>query len=172
MIRAASARLTPGARAEAAADLVPAVLAAAAEPPVVVGYHAMLHELDVGPALRACRARGQAVALPRCTGPGRMRLLMWGSDAVLTRDAAGVPAPPADAPAVGPDDAAAVLVPGLAFDAADHVRLGLGGGYYDRLLAQHHARWLTLGIAFPHQVVPDVPRDPWDAAVDCVLVGR
>lgn len=37
-----------------------------------------------------------------------------------------------------------LLVPGLAFSLADHARLGFGGGYYDRFLAEH---WTSKTIA-------------------------
>lgn len=168
-IRAASAKLAPARRAAGARALVEPVLAAVTGADVVAGYRALPHELDPGPALAACQARGQALALPRCEGPGLMRLLRWVPGMPLTPDAAGVPAPPAEAAEVRLDAAVAVLVPGLAFDAADQVRLGMGGGYYDRLLAATEA--LTLGIAFPHQVVVGLPRDPWDLAVDRVLVA-
>ena len=48
-----------------------------------------------------------------------------------------------------------VLVPLLAFDTHGN-RLGYGGGYYDRFLAQAHENTLKVGISF-FEPVPDIP---------------
>jgi len=56
-----------------------------------------------------------------------------------------------------------VLVPGLAFDDRGF-RLGFGGGYYDRLLAQAPGV-MAVGVGFRFQVVTRIPRRQWDQAV-------
>lgn len=64
-----------------------------------------------------------------------------------------------------------VLVPGLAFDNQCR-RLGYGGGYYDRFLAtkRHSKAW---GICFEFQIVPNIPLENHDAAVDkCITDSR
>lgn len=63
-----------------------------------------------------------------------------------------------------------VLVPGVAFDAAGH-RLGRGKGYYDQFFANHPkiAATYKLGIAFPFQIVEEIPTDPHDVQMDEVL---
>ena len=61
-----------------------------------------------------------------------------------------------------------ILVPGLAFDHAGH-RLGRGGGFYDRLLAELHGKVETVGVCFDQQVVDLVPVDSWDQQVNRVL---
>jgi len=59
------------------------------------------------------------------------------------------------------------LLAAVAFDADGH-RLGRGGGYYDATLAAlPHAR--RVGLAFDLQLVPAVPCQPHDAAVDAVV---
>ena len=37
-----------------------------------------------------------------------------------------------------------VIVPGLAFALDSHVRLGFGGGYYDRFLAKYNPKTVSL----------------------------
>lgn len=59
-----------------------------------------------------------------------------------------------------------VLVPGVAFDPRGR-RLGRGRGYYDRLLSE--VRGVKCGVAFEEQVVGEVPAEPHDTGVDCVV---
>jgi 5-formyltetrahydrofolate cyclo-ligase len=59
-----------------------------------------------------------------------------------------------------------VLVPGVAFDLQGR-RLGRGRGFYDRLLAD--LRGTTCGVAFDEQIVNDLPVEPTDISVNCIL---
>ena len=57
-----------------------------------------------------------------------------------------------------------VLVPALAID-PDGFRLGQGGGFYDRALPQLRA-WKHGVIYNFERMEHDLPREPWDVAVD------
>jgi 5-formyltetrahydrofolate cyclo-ligase len=65
------------------------------------------------------------------------------------------------------------IVPGVGFDSSG-VRLGRGGGFYDRALAALHQAGtvVVVGIAFECQIVPALPSDPWDQGVDVVVSER
>ena len=54
-----------------------------------------------------------------------------------------------------------VIVPGLAFT-RDGRRLGQGGGFYDRFLAQLPADCTTIGVGFAEQLLDDLPVEPHD----------
>lgn len=58
------------------------------------------------------------------------------------------------------------LVPGRAFDGRG-VRLGRGGGHYDRLLAQ--AGGLLVGVAFARQHFDQLPAEPHDLAMHALV---
>ena len=58
------------------------------------------------------------------------------------------------------------LVPGVAFDLQGR-RLGRGKGFYDRMLAA--VRGTTCGVAFDEQIVEEVPVEPHDTRVNCIL---
>jgi len=58
------------------------------------------------------------------------------------------------------------LVPGVAFDLQGR-RLGRGKGFYDRMLAA--VRGTTCGVAFDEQIVGEVPVEPHDTRVNCIL---
>jgi 5-formyltetrahydrofolate cyclo-ligase len=63
-----------------------------------------------------------------------------------------------------------ILVPGILFSRLGY-RLGYGGGYYDRLLAEaHHAP--AIGLAFSPLVIEHIPPDPWDRPVDAICTEK
>lgn len=59
------------------------------------------------------------------------------------------------------------IVPGLAFTRSGQ-RLGQGGGYYDRYLAQHPGTH-TLGVCFCEQLAESLPSETHDRSVDRVV---
>lgn len=73
--------------------------------------------------------------------------------------------PDADVDPVWPD---VVIVPGLAFTARGE-RLGQGGGWYDRVLAEVRPDCSTVGVCFREQVVDDLPIEPHDVVLDHVV---
>ncbi|WP_315855779.1 5-formyltetrahydrofolate cyclo-ligase [Vulcanococcus limneticus] len=89
----------------------------------------------------------------------------WRADGPLRPDACGIPAPePGDgnAPPLGPERMALLLAPSLACDAAG-IRLGYGGGWFDRLRSE--PAWAavpTLAVLPSVCRLPALPRDPWD----------
>ena len=63
-----------------------------------------------------------------------------------------------------------ILVPALGFD-RDNNRLGLGGGWYDRLAAQQPDA-KKIGVAYAWALVEDgIPAEPWDMKLDAVVSG-
>ena len=71
-----------------------------------------------------------------------------------------------DIPIVSPVDL--VLVPGLAFT-RDGGRLGCGGGFFDRFLANRTPRAAKVGICFNFQIVPSLPLEAHDIKVGVVV---
>jgi len=59
-----------------------------------------------------------------------------------------------------------VVVPAVAFDRRGY-RIGYGGGYYDRFLADMDA--LKIGLAFSCQIIPEAPINKYDKAVDGIV---
>jgi len=64
------------------------------------------------------------------------------------------------------DDLDMVLIPGLAFASRSGGRLGRGGGYYDRLLAEEYLRAQSIGVCFQSQIKDTLPLEPHDELVD------
>ena len=59
-----------------------------------------------------------------------------------------------------------ILCPGLAFD-KDGIRLGQGGGFYDRILHRFHGQ--ACGITMATQVVATIPHEAHDIHVDYLI---
>ena len=63
------------------------------------------------------------------------------------------------------------IVPGLAFTRTG-ARLGYGGGWYDRLLAAADPSAVLLGVAYPFQMVEELPSEPHDIRLTDVVVAE
>ncbi|WAX55802.1 5-formyltetrahydrofolate cyclo-ligase [Jatrophihabitans cynanchi] len=82
------------------------------------------------------------------------------------RDGDGATGAPLGVAAIATADA--VLVPALAV-ARDGVRLGRGGGSYDRALARVPAGVPRIALLFDGELVAELPREPWDEPVTAVI---
>lgn len=103
------------------------------EPGLLGLYAPMRGEFNAIGALDGWRASKLHLALPFAQQqPRAMHYRSWHGEPLAERDECGIPAPAAG-PAVVPD---VVLVPCVGFTRAG-LRLGYGGGYFDRWLAQH-----------------------------------
>ena len=95
--------------------------------------------------------------------PETRSLLVW---CAATGRLAAVPE--ADVDPTWPD---VVVVPGLAFTAAGE-RLGQGGGWYDRYLAQVRADCTTIGVCFAEQILDTLPVEAHDVTMDHIVTER
>jgi 5-formyltetrahydrofolate cyclo-ligase len=151
----------------AAQDLAEVLLAApeVRRAATVAAYVSMGREPGTGPLLRALKDAGKRVILPVLLPDGD---LDWG---VHTGDEGLVPArlgllEPAG-PGLGVDAVATadvVLVPGLAV-ASTGMRLGRGGGSYDRALGRVPVGTFTCALLYDGEVGVEVPVDPHDRPV-------
>jgi len=166
--RAARAALTPEEHAEAGAAICQHFFDAISLEPedAVAAYWSIRDEVDCQPILIRLMNNGQTVILPVVAGPGMpLDLRVWEPGTALYEAGFGTLAPSELAPRRNPD---VVLVPLLGFDATG-TRLGYGGGYYDRTLAQLPRRPRLIGLAFSVQELDAIPREPHDVPLDAVV---
>jgi 5-formyltetrahydrofolate cyclo-ligase len=167
--RRLAAQTTPGAGRIAAAHALPEI-ARNRGVKAVSAYVAFRDEIDPLPLMHLLHGLGIAVGLPVAAEPAQpLRFLHWQPGARMQRGAHGVMVPQDGTP-LEPE---VLVVPLLAFDARGH-RLGYGGGYYDRTIADRRARGpiLTIGFAFAAQEVEDLPNDAYDMPLDLVATER
>jgi len=64
-----------------------------------------------------------------------------------------------------------IIVPGISFDLIGN-RLGRGGGFYDRYLAQPGVKAVLAALAFECQLSPAVPTEPHDRRIDWIFTEQ
>jgi 5-formyltetrahydrofolate cyclo-ligase len=133
---------------------------------IVAAYWPIRDELDCRPVLTRLMDSGQPVCLPVVLGDEQpLELRLWEEGAPLYPSGFGTLAPAESAPKVEPDY---VLMPLLGFDKLG-TRLGYGGGYYDRTLAEFLDMPQLIGFAYSGQELDFVPREPHDMPLDAVV---
>ena len=171
---AARAAMSPEQRKQAglelgrrALELLPARL-----PAVVAGYVSVGAEPGTLALLDALRARGVRVLLPLLQEDNDLDWGVYRGAESLVGARRGLREPggaPLGAEAVCGADL--VLMPGLAVDRRG-VRLGRGGGSYDRVLARLAAagsRAPLVTLLYDDEVLPEVPAEAHDRPVDAAV---
>ena len=132
----------------------------------VLLYCSMGTEPDTEAVLEELLARGKRVALPRCL-PGRsMETRLYVPGLPLLRHRYGMLEPGADHPLVETAQIDLALVPALAYDIRC-MRMGRGGGYYDRYLADFPS--VTVGLFRDALLQKKIPAEPHDRPVGLVV---
>jgi len=161
--------MTPAAKAEAETAIHNRLLVWLQENPVAsLGvYHPIRQEPDLHLLYNALSAQGVHLSLPIIRGKDLPLVFMrWIPGQTLVKDAMGTSVP-AQGEMVQPQ---ALLIPCLGFSAA-LLRLGYGGGFYDRTLAEMpQPRPRTIGIAYA-DAQADFEAQSHDIALDLIITG-
>ena len=126
----------------------------------IASYRAIDGEVNPEALHSEWRANGKCICYPRVVGAGEMyfsvadswRPYRYGYEPI----GKSIPLEHIDL----------LVVPGVAFT-RDGERLGFGGGFYDRVLAQFNG--YSVGLAYPFQICEVIHTDAWDMSVDLVL---
>lgn len=114
---------------------------------------------------------GKRLCWPRCGPGGTMQALAPRPGALWERGAFGIYEPPAEASdVIAPEDIDLVICPCTSFDSAC-VRLGMGGGYYDRFLPGCKNAFVA-AVAFEAQRADSIPAQPWDWPMDAIFTEK
>ena len=129
-------------------------------------FCSLADEPDTSEALARWSAAGRRLAVPRVEGDV-MRCYEY-DPRTMRPGAFGIAEPGPEARLCEPRDLDLVIVPGTAFTAAG-ARMGRGRGYYDKYLAQPEVHAVKIGVCYAHQLVGELPSEPHDVAMDCVI---
>ncbi|WP_030747837.1 5-formyltetrahydrofolate cyclo-ligase [Streptomyces griseus] len=170
----ARAALSPDDLARTAGELAGhgALLPELAGAATVAAYVSVGREPGTRALLDALRARGTRVLLPVLLPDNDLDWAVYEGAGALARAGRGLLEP--TGPRLGPDAvcaADAVLLPGLAVDARG-MRLGRGGGSYDRVLARLARAGkdpALVVLLYADEVVARVPEEPHDHPVHAVV---
>jgi 5-formyltetrahydrofolate cyclo-ligase len=131
---------------------------------IILAYHSFRQEVDLSYLLNYT---DRVWGLPRCEG----KSLIWhtwkpGED--LITGAYGILEPDRALPLVEAEKVDMMLIPAVAMDRRGY-RLGYGGGYYDRLLADPiWDRVVKIGVVFDFAYLDRLPVEDWDLPVDAI----
>lgn len=117
----------------------------------IMAYVAFGSEVDPAGIMSAARGDGKHVLIPDHFG------LLEITGSIVQRVKAA--------------EADLVLVPGLAFN-ANGLRLGYGGGWYDRFIAKLRPDVKLAGLAYEEQVVPSIPDEPHDLRLHILVTDK
>jgi 5-formyltetrahydrofolate cyclo-ligase len=138
----------------------------------VAVYVSVGTEPGTGPLLEALAAAGKRVVLPVLLPDGDLDWAVYDGPASLVPARLGLLEPAG--PRLGPDSVATadvVLVPALAVDRSG-VRLGRGGGSYDRALARVPVGTFICALLYDGELLDEVPRADHDRRVTAVVTPR
>jgi 5-formyltetrahydrofolate cyclo-ligase len=125
--------------------------------------------------LEALRGRGVRVLVPVLMADNDLDWAVYEGPSALRPAGRGLYEPAG--PRLGPEavlSADALLLPGLAVDRLG-LRLGRGGGSYDRVLARLTAAGrgpARVVLLYAHEVVDQVPAEPHDRPVDAAVTPQ
>ena len=132
----------------------------------IYGYLPYNQEVRTVPMLEQAIRDGKRVAVPKCYDRDMKFIYISDFEKEVAPGYANIPEPIADEP-VADDKTALVLMPGLAFDPQGH-RIGYGGGFYDRFLAEEPDH-PTLALCYGFQMVEHLQTEEFDIPVNQVL---
>ncbi|GHF85989.1 5-formyltetrahydrofolate cyclo-ligase [Kitasatospora xanthocidica] len=159
-------------RAEAALALAGHAWELAARGATVAAYVSVGAEPGTRPLLDALREEGVRVLLPVLLPDNDLDWAEYAGPEGLAPAGRGLLEPVG--PRLGPEavtEAAVVLLPGLAVDRGG-LRLGRGGGSYDRVLARLDragVRPVLAVLLYEHELLERVPAEPHDLPVDLAV---
>jgi len=126
-------------------------------------------EVDTVGMIRRALHEGRRVVLPRVEEQN-LGLYEIKSLDELAPGYLGIPEPSVvtDDRRITINDVDAIIIPGAAFDATGN-RVGYGGGFYDRLLAELQKPVPVIAPIYEEQVFDSVPAEPHDKKVSIIV---
>lgn len=135
-------------------------------------YFAQHGEINLEPLIRQAFKAGKEVYVPVILPKFTMRFARFTTRARLTKNRYGIPEP-AIKQFVPISKLELILCPLVAFDTKGR-RIGMGGGFYDRTLAQLKCKKRTAvwGVAHELQRCTSITAAPWDVSMQKIATEK
>lgn len=133
----------------------------------ILAFYPLADEVDITGIYETLWKQGKKLFLPRTMGDD-LKICAFTSEEDMVVGMYGIKEPKGESleeETINTIDLA--LVPGMAFDGNMH-RLGRGKGYYDKFLNKYHDIY-KIGVAYPFQIVDEVPSEKHDILMDEVI---
>ncbi|MCK4839220.1 MAG: 5-formyltetrahydrofolate cyclo-ligase, partial [Desulfobulbaceae bacterium] len=141
----------------------------------VMFYASFKSEVQTMGAIARCIKQDKRVALPLTSVKEKMLrpYLIKDPTRDLKAGYCSIPEPdPDSAVLLNPREIDLVIIPGSVFD-HNSGRLGYGGGFYDRFLANQAPASFRVALAFELQVIDDrLPLESHDQPLDCLVTEK
>jgi 5-formyltetrahydrofolate cyclo-ligase len=129
-------------------------------------YLAADGEIDTRPLEKIARDQGKQLFLPVINSDNSLSFAHWHVEDMLRNNRYNIPEPPITATRCALAKLDIIFLPLVGWDLCGG-RLGMGGGFYDRTLADIVGP-LLVGLAHDNQQVEEVPQESWDIALDYI----
>ena len=131
----------------------------------VLVYMARPTEIATSMIIHAALANNKIVALPVCTENSGMIFRQIGDISELRPGSFGILEPDDSCPEYKADENTLCVCPALCCDMSGY-RLGFGGGYYDRFLADF--KGCKAALCYSDAVIPSIDTDEYDIGMDVI----
>ncbi|WWO97927.1 MAG: 5-formyltetrahydrofolate cyclo-ligase [Candidatus Dasytiphilus stammeri] len=127
-------------------------------------------EIDTDPLIKQLWKLNKKVGLPVINNVNQILFMQYTSVSLMILNRFNIPEPLFDFSKILPLETLDIIfVPLVAFDALGN-RLGMGGGYYDRLLQNRDFyKFLCIGLAHDFQQVAAIPITTWDVPLKALI---
>lgn len=133
---------------------------------ILLVYVSFGSEVDTRNLIEHSLKIGKKVAVPYCNGSNMLFYEIKSKDELIA-GRFGIPTVDiSDKLPLSSFDNALCIVPGVCFDCNGN-RIGYGGGYYDRFLADNSVT--SLGICYEKCLCSKIEGESFDVKIDCVL---
>lgn len=138
----------------------------------IASYMPFAGEIAPSPLTQELNAN---IALPRISNQQQAEMTFYSANNVLHENKWGIYEPISSPPELSETAFDVVLVPLVAFK-RNGARLGMGGGFYDRLFAfrktQPFKQPKLIGLAYDFQENDDFQTADWDVNLDVIITNR
>ena len=134
------------------------------EAKTIATYLSFPHEFQTDSLIKQTQKDGKEIVIPKTYPKGKMDFVLYEPEK-LERNSFGLLEPQGDFTILEPSQIDLIHVPGLAFTNEGY-RIGYGGGYYDRYLADFDGK--TVSTLYPFQLL-DFQHQTFDIPVQEVI---